>query len=474
MRLAALWVLVVVLGLGALWPTPSAAAQNQASSLPGDPFAANADQAGSALPAAPLTPDLAAPASLPGDPLASPVAPSPAESDSYFDLSGGGYLESRNRLGTHGQGPVALTQEAFLEMTAKRAAWSLYGSLKGTFEGAAHYWPGQRQAGRAALHELFLTFDSPTLDFWLGRKTHHWGTSDGYNPLDLINPLDPRDPIASGRLLNRVPQWQIGALVTLGWFNLEAIALPRTGVMVPPEPGSPWVPGSYRELRQARAQGWLALERRPVPARWLKDGEYGLRLSTVLAGWDLSLMAYRGYWDEPLFRMSLGPSGFQAVGDYARFRAYGLAWAKGLGAGTFRGEVAVKPDCPIQSPRDWERARLTQVALGWDRDFEGRFYLNLQGFAEFQTQTAFTPREDRQGLTYEARAQWALAAWAAGARGQAYLTGEGALTEIFLEWSYNDHWKFSGGTLIFSGSKEGALGQYGANDCLYLTARFSF
>jgi hypothetical protein len=367
-----------------------------------------------------------------------------------------------------------LAATAFLEATAKKGPFSLYGSLKGSLEGAAHYWPGGHEAGRAGIEELYLTFDSPALDLWLGRKVQRWGTSDGYNPLDLFNPLDLRDPVASGRLLNRVPQWLAGASLSLGAFSLEAVYLPRPGVARMPEPGSPWEPGAYRELRRARDAGRLRHSRDAAPGRRFRDGEIGARLSAALGGWDLSLMAYRGYLDEPLFRLGLTPLGLLAHGEYARYSAYGLAWAKGLGQGTFRGELALKPGYPAQGPLGWGRARLFQAVAGWDRDFGGSFYLNLQGFAETQSGTPLSRKEDRQGVTYEAKFSWALDEWAAGARGQAYLTGEGAVSEIFLEWGYNDHFRFTAGILAFSGNREGVLGQYGDNDCLYLTGRYSF
>jgi hypothetical protein len=185
-------------------------------------------------------------------------------------------------------------------------------------------------------------------------------------------------------------------------------------------------------------------------------------------------MAFRGYFDEPLFRLEPRPFGLAAQGEWARHSAYGLAWAKGLGQGTFRGELALKPDYPAQGTLGWGRARLLQAVVGWDRDFDGDFYLNFQGFIERQTETSRSSRKSRQGLTYEAKVSWALGEWAAGTRGRAYLSGEGAVSEIFLEWDYDDHFRFTAGAMAFTGSRAGVLGQYGDNDCLYLTGRYSF
>jgi hypothetical protein len=368
-----------------------------------------------------------------------------------------------------------LTQMAFLEMTVKKGQFSLYGSARGLLEGAAHYWPGAHKAGWGDIKELYLTFDSENFDFWLGRKIHIWGVSDGYNPLDLFNPLDLRDPFLSGRGVNRVPRAMAGASLDIGPLNFEAIYLPTAGVLTMPEPGSPWEPEAFRRLRTLNDLGFLSLNRKNAPRRWFRDGEFGLKVSASLAGWDLSLLAYEGYCDEPLFKMALNPFvGLQAQGEYARYRAYGLAWAKGLGQGTFRGELAIKPDYPLQGDLNWRRGRLTQAVIGWDRVFEGSLYLNFQGFLEIRSGAGDWPRDDRHGLTYEINYQWAKDTWAIGARGQVYLTGEGALNEVFLEWRLDDHFKFSVGTLVFSGSREGVLGQFKDNGSLYFTARYSF
>jgi hypothetical protein len=369
---------------------------------------------------------------------------------------------------------VALTLTSFFELSAKKGPFSLYGSFKGVFEGAARYWPNGHQALKAGVQELYLSYDQEVVDLWFGRKIHRWGAADGYNPMDLFNPLDSSDPIASGRFLNRVPKWLGGVNLALGPINIEAVYLPRPEVVALPEPGEPWEPRSYRELRRARDQGLLTLTRRSPTRRWNQKGEVGLKLATVLAGWDLAAMAYRGYFDEPLFRVGLSPFGLMASGEYVNFRAYGLSFAKGVGAATIRGEAVVKPDYPVQGPLNWSRGRLIQTVLGWDRDFDGFFYLNLQVFLEFQNKTASKAKEDRQGLTYEASFKWSLDEWAAGARGQIYLTGEGALNELFLEWRFDDHWKFSLGTMVFSGAKTGLLGQYRDNDNAYITLRYSF
>ncbi len=61
---------------------------------------------------------------------------------------------------------------------------------------------------------------------FIGRKIHRWGTGDGVNPLDLINPLDVRDPVAAGNADNRV-RLLMSTTYTVGAWSLEGIILPE-------------------------------------------------------------------------------------------------------------------------------------------------------------------------------------------------------------------------------------------------------
>ena len=49
------------------------------------------------------------------------------------------------------------------------------------------------------LNEAYLTIDTERIDLILGKKMMRWGTGDGINPMDLINPRDYRNPTASAR-----------------------------------------------------------------------------------------------------------------------------------------------------------------------------------------------------------------------------------------------------------------------------------
>ena len=134
----------------------------------------------------------------------------------------GGFAESRNQFSLNDpETPISLRQKVQVEALWRRDVLSLFGSLEGSYEGAAHTWPGDHSPWKADLRELYLTYDTDNIDIFLGRKTHRWGTGDGINPMDLINPLDTRDPVTTGRADNRLTVWLFSGSVSGNGISFE-------------------------------------------------------------------------------------------------------------------------------------------------------------------------------------------------------------------------------------------------------------
>lgn len=207
---------------------------------------------------------------------------------------------------------------------------------------------GDHSPWKADLRELYLTYDTDNIDIFLGRKTHRWGTGDGINPMDLINPLDTRDPVTTGRADNRLPVWLFSGTVSGNGMSFEGVFLPKAEVNALPRSGNPWEPRALRELRRQRDDGLFTITAPDEPDRWFRDVEYGGRLSANLGGWDLALMAFHGFVDNPMFVSRNNGGGMRWTAEYPRFTAFGTSFAKGFGSQTVRGEVAYKPRFPVQ------------------------------------------------------------------------------------------------------------------------------
>ncbi len=405
------------------------------------------------------------------------------EDDNKFAL--GGYLESRNQLSlVHFDEPISLRQRLRLEGGWKHKEFSAFVSTDTDLEAAAYTWEGENRAKSFELKECYLTYDTESLDMLIGRKIHRWGTGDGVNPLDLINPLDVRDPVAAGNADNRVPTFLMSTTYSVGAWSLEGVLLPRGSVNDQLHQGNPWPPKGLRDLYTLEDQGELNLEGRDVPDEWFSDMEFGGKLTATLGKIDLSFIAYSGFINSPLYKYDAGTAGVPSYTPvYPSFSAFGFNFASSLGdSSTLRGEFAYKPSYPVAIVEGdgIGRRDLWQGVLGVDYDYEGAYYLNIQFFADLfagnllgESGTVNSPRS-RYGITYELSGKYFNDDLKAGVRGSAYASNDGTLTDIFSEYQFGDNWKLSSGVMIWTGDASGTMGQYDSNDTLYMTVRYSF
>jgi len=120
------------------------------------------------------------------------------------------------------------------------------------------------------------------LDVILGKKMMRWGTGDGINPMDLINPRDYRDPIASARADSRLPILLANGIFLLGPVIMEAILIPKAEVNEFPLPNSRWEPKGLRDMRRSAESGEIVLAPKEEPDNWFEDAEFALCQPPVL------------------------------------------------------------------------------------------------------------------------------------------------------------------------------------------------
>ena len=128
-----------------------------------------------------------------------------------------------------------------------------------------------------------------------------WGTGDGINPMDLINPRDYRNPIASARADARLPVLLADGIFLLGPVSIESVFVPKAEVNELPLPDSPWEPKALRDMRRSAESGEIVLSSGEEPDDWFKDSEFAFRISIVTGGFDLALLYYNGYTDDPVY-----------------------------------------------------------------------------------------------------------------------------------------------------------------------------
>lgn len=432
--------------------------------------------------------------SIGGDPFADDIGftiPEELIENSARDVEGGvftyaGFVESRNQFGINTpERPISMRQRLRLEADYRYGEFSGFLSVDGNYELAAQYWEGSgHEALYAVLRSGYLSYDSEKFDFILGSKVIRWGTGDGINPMDLINPLDVRDPIATGRADNRLPVWLASGTWFIGDWTLEGVFLPVASVEDIPRQGNPWATQGLQELYKGEDEGVLILDSQDVPNRWFRDVEVGARLSRNFDGWDVAFIVYHGFVNSPVYGRYETSSGIPEFRpEHPRFTAFGINFAKGVGAGTIRGELAYKPQYPVAregSSNGIGRRDLWQGVIGGDYDFNGIYYVNVQFFTDAVSQY-FSSSTDGvigtklwHGFTYELSRKLFRDDLKVGVRGKTYTSGDGGLIEVFGEYKLGDDWNLSTGVMVWTGANNGLLGQYDNNDLYYVTARYYF
>jgi hypothetical protein len=306
--------------------------------------------------------------------------------------------------------------------------------------------------------DVDLTIDTERLDFIFGKKMMRWGTGDGINPMDLINPRDYRDPIASARADARLPIFLANGIFLLGPVTIEGVLIPKPEVNEFLLPNSPWEPKALKEMRRMAEAGEIVLAPEEEPDNWFEDAEFAFRISTVRHGFDLALLYYNGYTDDPVYHRDYLTDGrMRFTPHYHRYQAYGFNFAKGFERATVRGEIAIKPGLLFSIDSNYPSydkdsdglvsRDMYQGVIGIDRTFFTNLYVNLQFFYDFieNGQEALAARRKTHGITFEISDKFLDDDLTAGFRGMYFTSNEGSACEIFAEYKIGDNWTIAPG-----------------------------
>ncbi len=429
---------------------------------------------------------------LAGDPFAESKNTDNKLKDSYltdeqkksYPWSISGFIESRDQLALkHMHQPVSLRQRIQLEVKKQFEHISFFASGRTDYDFASHTWSHQyHNPFLISLHETYLTFDSEYFDFFIGRKIHRWGASDGINPMDLINPIDTSDPFSSGRADNRIPSTMILVKWIFNNLSLEGVFLPLSPVSDLQSRGNPWNGSDLDSIFELEELGKISTHNKK-PNRIFEQVGYGGKLSAFLFGWDLSFMYFSGNISNavwfPKFNKLKYIKEFNA--RYPRFQAYGFSFAKAFGSSsTFRGELSYKPQYYMNMINDLYpyRGNYLQSVLGIDYDFDSKYYMNLQIFTDyFRGSSKIDKKKSKywNGLSYEMSGKWLNDDLKCGIRGKIYTSnGDGSITDIFAEYKFNDSFEIDGGVMFWLGKEKGMMGMYDKNDMIYIKLKYSF
>ena len=164
-----------------------------------------------------------------------------------------------------------------------------------------------------------------SLDLKVGRQIVVWGKSDNIRVVDVLNPLDNREPGLVDIEDLRLPVTMTKLDYYLGKWNLTAIAVHEIRFNKNPVFGSEFFP----------LETPLPEEKKPTNS--LDNTEYALALNGIFSGWDISFYEARFFDDQPHIE-SVSPAHLER--RHSRLSMIGTAVNIALGNWLLKSEAA--------------------------------------------------------------------------------------------------------------------------------------
>jgi hypothetical protein len=344
--------------------------------------------------------------------------------------------------------------------------------------GINDYYPDdvkRNQRYNVELRENYLDYSNGNWDFRFGKQHVVWGEMVGLFFADVVSPRDLREYILPEFDQMRIPQWAARAEYFADDFHAELLWIPVASYDNIGKPGAEFYP--YQPVPTGYNVRYLPEQR---PERNADNMNYGLRLSTLKNGWDISGFYYHSTDASPTFYRQIdGPTlVYQAHHD--RINQYGGTLSKDF------GDVVLKTEGVYTTGRSFNVLDLTdsdgvvrQNTLDWavGLDFtlpaESRFNVQLFQRRYSNYNPAQIPDKEENGYSLLFNTKF-INNWEAQAIFISSLNRSDWLLRPKLIWNFERNWRWVLGAEIFNGSSYGMFGQYNTRDRAYTELRFIF
>ena len=258
---------------------------------------------------------------------------------------------------TSGEVQTAETVADFDVGATFASGWSLQAALRTRFDTEDHLEPGrpeQRErsdfnrrwllgdSADAELRELYIDGHIGRAFVRVGKQQIVWGQADGLRVLDVVNPLSFREFVWPEPQDRRIPLWSVKTELPLGPATLQLVWLPDPTYDEIPLGDAAFAVTTPLLVPQATAPIPVEPVRRPSGLRDSSDG--GARISTFVAGWDVTLNYLYHTYDDPVPFVAIENGGPVLAPGYERSRLFGATVSNAFGSTTVRGEVGYSTD----------------------------------------------------------------------------------------------------------------------------------
>lgn len=346
--------------------------------------------------------------------------------------------------------------------------------------GINDYYPAEverNQRSDFSLRENYLDISAGNWDFRLGRQHVVWGEMVGLFFADVVSARDLREFVLPEFDAMRIPQWAARAEYFNDDFHAEFLWVPVASYDRIGKPGAEFFPW------QPNPPGGSIYHAEQRPKANADHMNYGLRLSTIKAGWDVSAFAYSSMDVQATFYRSIGagptfPYIYEARHD--RINQYGGTVAKDFGNMVFKAEAVYtegrkSPVLRLTDADGLVRQNTLDWAAGLDFTLPAETRLNVQVFQRvyFDHDPGIIPDHQENGyslylngkLTERLEAQATFIA---------SFNRPDWLFRPRVAWNFERNWRLLVGADIFKGSPAALFGQFDSKDRVYSEVRYSF
>lgn len=335
----------------------------------------------------------------------------------------------------------------------------------------------QNQRAGAALRENYLDISRGDWDFRLGKQHVVWGEMVGMFFADVVSARDLREFILPEFEALRIPQWAARAEYFKDDFHAEFLWIPVASYDQIGRPG-----GDFYTWQPVPVANSVYL-REQHPKANADHMNYGIRLSALKNGWDMSGFVYSSMDNQATFYRTLvpGPQPFVFSPRHERINQVGGTIAKDFGSVVFKSEAVYTAGRRYGVPGNFldadgvVRQNTLDWAAGLDFTFEDETRFNVQLFQRtfFDHDPNIVPDKHENGYSlYLSRK------FADRLEGQAlFISSFNRPDWVFrpkLIWNFEKNWRLTFGADVFYGPQLGFFGQYDNKDRLYSEIRYAF
>ena len=364
------------------------------------------------------------------------------------------------------------------------AQWKLSGRVNynAIYDVSSYYQPQVRDDQRLEfeLRENYVDFSAGDLEWRLGRQNIVWGEMVGMFLADVVSAKDLREFILPDFQVLRIPQWAARTEHFSGDFHAEAVWIPFPSYDLIGKPQDFTNPnGSGADFYPYPPVAFpFTIQKEVKPSTGLNHTNFGVRLSQLSNGWDMSGFYYTSMNNAATF-YRVAPNVYQPRHD--RIWQLGGSVAKDLGPVVLKAEAVythgrrfnlqtnlVDADGVVEQPMlDWA------VGLDFNPDTDTRMNVQFVQSVIFDHDADILPDRVENGmsllvsraLTNQVRAELLL---------MSSLNRSDWLIRPKVSWNFQPNWKATFGVDVFHGPADGYFGQYDQQDRVYADVRYDF